>query len=78
MVHKIGHRETLGRPDCPDCKGYGYVNVEPEKRDMGNGKIKEFPRVAPCTCRGGVKPPPVVTENMKLDAQNRASGERDS
>lgn len=77
MAHKIGHRETLGRADCPDCKGYGYVNVEPERRDMGNGKFKEFPKVAPCACRGGSKPP-AASGDVKPDAQMRASGEHDS
>lgn len=66
--------ETLGKPSCPHCKGYGYVNVAPEIR---NGR--EFPRVVPCECRGGapVVPPPIVTQDMKLDAQSRAAGETD-
>jgi hypothetical protein len=76
MAHKIGHRETLGKPNCPLCRGYGYVNVEPERRDMGNGKIKEFPRVRVCDCRRGSAAPPKASGETGLDAQSRASGER--
>lgn len=69
-------RESLGKPNCPKCRGYGYVNVAPEVRES-EGKRIEYPRVVPCECRlaKAERPGPAVSDRMKLDAQSRAAGE---
>ena len=73
---------TLGKPNCPNCHGSGWAQAAPILKSRGDGStFTEYPAVRICECRGGSPPEPdgpIVTRDMKLDAQNRASGERDS
>lgn len=69
----------LGKPSCPKCKGTGWAPAAPKMIPTGKGDtFAEYPTVRVCECRGG--PPeqldgPIITDEMKLDAQSRAAGE---
>ena len=43
-------KSTAGRPDCPQCRGVGFVDGTEITRPSGNGNLR-YGTVKPCSCR---------------------------
>jgi len=70
---------SLGKPNCPICKGTGWAPAAPKiiAIDETASTFAEYPTVDVCECRGGPprRKPPVNEMDTKIDAQSRAAGE---
>ena len=73
---------TLGKPNCPKCKGVGVFNVEDRVVVGPGGREVRYPQVERCSCLS--KPidevfpeTSPVDRGDQRDAQERAAGERE-
>jgi hypothetical protein len=64
---------TLGKPNCPTCKGDGVFPGPPRRIERISGPPLEYPTVVRCSCLE--KPIEETESKEKPDAARRRAGD---